>query len=261
MTEPLEPPPATPPPFKTLINDGIAELVWNNPPVNAFNCAAQFAIARELVELGTNDDVRVIIVAAEGKGFHAGLDIKEMAADPTKIVDGNRSNYDTFAAIHLNPKPVIVAAHGYVLGGGIGVCGAADIIVAADDATFGVPEVDRGGLGMGAHLERMFPVQKVRHMYFTGEAITAAEAYRLGAVERVVPVEELRAAAREIAVKIAAKSPAMIKLAKESLTGVEDGSLEDKYRWEQGFTLEAYNLNDSAEAKAAFAEGRDSEFG
>lgn len=248
-------------PFVTTITDGIAELIWDNPPVNAFGCAAQYAIAEELVNLGNDDEVRVIIVGATGKGFHAGLDIKEMAADPGKIVDGNRSNYDTFAAIHLNPKPVIVAVHGYVLGGGIGVCGAADIIVAADDATFGVPEVDRGGLGMGAHLERMFPVQKVRHMYFTGEAITAAEAYRLGAVERVVPRAELLSTAREIATKIAAKSPAMIKLAKESLTGVENGSLEAKYRWEQGFTLEAYTLNDSAEAKTAFAEGRDSEFG
>lgn len=246
--------------YTTTIDEGIATLVWNNPPVNAFGSDDQFAVAHELVALGNNPDVRVIIIAAEGRGFHAGLDIKEMAADPARIVPGNRSNYDTFAAIHLNPKPVIVAVHGYVLGGGIGVCGAADIIVAADDATFGVPEVDRGGLGMGAHLERMFPVQKVRYMYFTGEAIDASEAYRLGAVERVVPKEQLMAAAREIAEKIAAKSPAMIKLAKESLTGVEEGSLEDKYRWEQGFTLEAYTLNDSDEAKTAFVERRDASF-
>ena len=247
-------------PFGTTIKDGIAELVWDNPPVNAFDCATQFAIADEIRALGRNDEVRVIVIAAEGKGFHAGLDIKEMAADPGKIVDANHSNHDTYEAIHLNPKPVIAAVHGYILGGGIGVCGSADIIVASDCARFGVPEIDRGGMGMGAHLQRMFPLQKVRHMYFTGEFIDAAEAYRLGAVERVVPRDQVRAAAHEIAEKIAAKPLAMIKIAKRSLTGVEDGSLEDKYRWEQGFTLEAYTIKDSQEARDAFIEKREAKF-
>jgi len=239
-------------PFETTITDGIAELVFNNPPVNAFGCDDQFAMADEIRSLGEHPDVRVIVIRAEGKGFHAGLDIKEMAANPERIVAANQSNYDTYEAVHLNPRPVIAAVHGYVLGGGIGICGSADIIVAADDASFGVPEVDRGGLGMGAHLQRMFPIQKVRHMYFTGEFIDASEAYRLGAVERVVSREELREAAMEIAAKIASKSPEMIRLAKKSLTGVEDGSLEDKYRWEQGFTLEAYTLNDSKELREGF---------
>jgi len=106
----------------------------------------------------------------------------------------------------------------------------------------------------------MFPVQKVRYMYFTGEFIDAAEAYRLGAVERVVPRDELLQAAREIAAKIAAKSPAMVKLAKEALSGVEDGNLEDKYRWEQGFTLEAYTVGDSQESRDAFVAKRDAKF-
>lgn len=247
--------------FTTQIENGIAELVLDNPPVNAFGCDAQFAMAEALVDLGKNDDVRVIIIRAEGKGFHAGLDMKEMATDASLIVPANQSNYDTYEAVHLNPKPVIAAVHGYVLGGGIGICGSADIIVAADDASFGVPEIDRGGMGMGAHLQRMFPIQKVRYMYFTGEFIDAAEAYRLGAVERVVPREELRGAAMEIAEKIAAKSPVMMKIAKRSLTGVEDGSLEDKYRWEQGFTFEAYTIGtDSQEARDAFIEKRDANF-
>lgn len=248
-------------PFGTTISDnGIAEIVLDNPPVNAFNTTAQYALAAEIEALGRNDAVRVIIIAAEGKGFFAGLDMKEVAADSSKILDGNYSNYDTFAAIHRNPKPVIAAVHGYVLGGGIGIAGSADIVVAADDATFGVPEIDRGGMGMGAHLQRMFPVQKVRYMYFTGEFIDAAEAYRLGALEQVVPRDELRAAARAIAEKIAAKSPVMMKIAKRSLNGVEDGDLEDKYRWEQGFTFEAYTYNDSLEARQAFVEKRDADF-
>ena len=248
-------------PYRVEVIDGVAEVELCNPPVNAFGVDAQFALAAEIEALGRRDDVRVIIIAAVGKGFFAGLDIKEMAADPSLIVGANRANYDTFAAIHLNPKPVIAAVHGYVLGGGIGIAGSADVVVAADDAYFGVPEIDRGGMGMGAHLQRMFSVQKVRYMYFTGETIDAAEAYRLGAVERVVQRAELRPVAREIALRIAAKSPQMIRIAKRSLSGTEDGSLEDKYRWEQGFTFEAYLTSDSAEARNAFAEGREPDFG
>ena len=248
-------------PYRTEVSDGIAEFELCNPPVNAFGVDAQFALAAGIEALGRRDDVRVIIVAAIGKGFCAGLDIKEVAADPGLIVPANRANYDTFAAIHRNPKPVIAAVHGYVLGGGIGIAGSADVVIAADDAYFGVPEIDRGGMGMGAHLQRMFGVQKVRYMYFTGDTIDATEAYRLGAVERVVQRAELRPVAREIASRIAAKSPQMIDVAKRSLNGVEDGSLEDKYRWEQGFTFEAYLMGDSAEARNAFAEGRDAQFG
>ena len=77
-----------------------------------------------------------------------------------KIVDVNKGNYETFRAIHRNPKPVIVALHSFVLGGGIGMAGAADIILCSDCARFGVPEIDRGAMGGGAHLQRMFPVQK-----------------------------------------------------------------------------------------------------
>lgn len=246
--------------FKTNIENSIAEVVFDKPPVNAFDSKGWFSIAAELNALGKNDDVNVIIVRAEGRGFCAGVDIKELAEDSTKIVAVNKGNYDTFEAIHLNPKPVIVALHGFVLGGGIGISGAADIIVASDCTRFGVPEVDRGAMGGGAHLQRMFPVQKVRYMYLTGEFIDAQEAYRLGAIEKVVPKEELRQTALDMAAKIAEKSSPMIQLAKEALTGIEDGNLEDKYRWEQGFTLQAYTEGDSQEARDAFVEKRDAEF-
>ena len=247
-------------PFKTTIADGIAEMILDHPPVNAFDSAGWFAIAREIEALGANDDVRVIVIGAEGKGFCAGVDIKELAADAGKILDVNRGNYETFRAIHRNPRPVIIALHGFVLGGGIGMAGAADIVLCSECARFGVPEIDRGAMGGGAHLQRLFPVQKVRYMYFTGEFIDAREAYRLGSIEKVVPRDELMPAAREIAAKIAAKSPVMMKIAKESLTGIEDGNLEDKYRWEQGFTYEAYTHEDSQETRDAFVEKRDAKF-
>ena len=246
--------------FETTITDGIAHLVLCKPPVNAFNSEEWADIAAEIRSLGEQSSVRVIVVSAEGKGFCAGVDIKELGAEPAKIVPVNKGNFDTFEAIHRNPKPVVLAIHGFVLGGGIGMAGAADILVASECATFGVPEVDRGAMGGGAHLQRLFPVQKVRHMYFTGELIDAAEAFRLGAIEKVVPRAELVPAALEIAKSIAAKSPRMISLAKEALNAIEDGNLEEKYRREQGLTLEAYMHADSQEARDAFNEKRDADF-
>ena len=240
--------------------DGVAEVVLDRPPVNALNSLGWFSLAAQITALGQDPDVRVIVIRAEGRGFCAGVDIKELDADQGLIVKVNAGNYATFDAVHRNKVPVIAAVHGFVLGGGIGICGAADIVIAADDASFGLPEVDRGAMGGAAHLQRMFGVQKTRYLFFTGEMIGAPEALRLGAIERVVPRAQLRDVAMEIAAKIAAKSPAMIRIAKEALTGVEDGNLEAKYRWEQGFTLQAYMSPDSAETRRAFVDKRDAKF-
>ena len=246
--------------FRISIDAGIAELVIDKPPVNALDSAEWFALAGHIDALGANPAVRVIVIRAEGRGFCAGVDIKELDAHPERIVAVNGGNYATFKAVHRNPVPVIAAVHGFVLGGGIGITGAADIVVASECATFALPEVDRGAMGGGAHLQRLFPVQKVRYLFFTGDKIGAPEAERYGFIERVVPKAALRDAALEIARKIAAKSPAMIRIAKEALNGIEDGNLEDKYRWEQGFTLQAYTSPDSAETRRAFVEKRDASF-
>ncbi|TIC86845.1 enoyl-CoA hydratase family protein [Crenobacter intestini] len=244
----------------TLHPDGVAELVIGHPPVNALPAAGWHALSAEIARLGNDAATRVIVIRAEGRGFCAGVDIKELAADDTLIVSVNAGNYETFKAVHRNRVPVIAAVHGFVLGGGIGICGAADIVIAADDASFGLPEVDRGAMGGAAHLQRMFGVQKTRYLFFTGEMIGADEAFRLNAIERVVPRVELRETALAVARKIAAKSPAMIRIAKEALNGVEDGDLEAKYRWEQGFTLQAYMSPDSAKTRDAFVEKREAKF-
>jgi enoyl-CoA hydratase len=250
-----------PAPFHTTLHpDGVAEIVIDRPPVNALNAAGWHALAREIEACGARPETRVIVIRAEGRGFCAGVDIKELDADPGLIVQVNAGNYATFKAVHLTPVPVIAAVHGFVLGGGIGICGAADVVIAAEDASFGLPEVDRGAMGGAAHLQRMFGVQKTRYLFFTGEMIGAAEALRLGAIERVVPGAALRGQALAIAARIAAKSPAMIRIAKEALNGIEQGDLEASYRWEQGFTLQAYMSADSVEARKAFVDKRDARF-
>lgn len=248
-------------PAKTTVSEGIAEIVLDHPPVNAFDAAGWENLAAVLRDAGANPEVNVILLSAAGRGFCAGVDVKELARDSGLITRVNRGCYDTFAAIHDSPVPVVCAVHGFCLGGGIGMVGSADIIVASDDATFGLPEIDRGALGAASHLLRMFPMQKVRRMMFTGEPITAVEAYRLGAVEAVVLRDKLLPTARELAAKIAGKSGKAVRLAKESLDGIELFDLKRSYRFEQGFTLELYTSRDSQEARDAFVEKREADFG
>ena len=179
----------------------IAIVTIDNPPVNALPVAGWFQLADTLRTAGRDPDVRVVILRAEGKGFQAGVDIKELAADPTNaaLIGVNRGCYEAFAAVYDCEVPVIAAVQGFCLGGGIGLAGNADIVVASDDATFGLPEVDRGALGVATHLARFVPQHKLRAMFLTGTMITAPELLAFGTVERVVPRDELLDTALEIA--------------------------------------------------------------
>lgn len=246
--------------LETRIQDGIAELVIDNPPVNALTIAQWAQLARTIEAFGTNDAVHVVVLRAEGRGFQCGVDVKELAADGSKIVEANRGCYDSFAAIYECSVPVISAVHGYCLGGGIGLAGSSDFVIASEDATFGLPEIDRGAMGAATHAMRMFGMQEARRMLLTGEPIDAQEAYRLGGLLSVVPREKLRDAAFELATKIATKSPVAVRAAKASLNGIELIDIKKSYRYEQGFTLELYTSSDSKESRSAFVEKRDAKF-
>ncbi|MDZ4826451.1 MAG: enoyl-CoA hydratase family protein [Actinomycetota bacterium] len=237
----------------------IAIVTIDNPPVNALPVAGWFELADAIRSSGRDPDVHVVILAAEGKGFQAGVDIKELAADPTKqsLIGVNKGCYDAFAAVYDCEVPVIAAVQGYCVGGGIGLAGAADIVVASDDATFGLPEVDRGALGGATHLSRFVPQHKLRALYFTGATITPQELLTYGTVERVVPREQLLDAALEIAEVIAAKSTLVIRRAKEALNAIDPVDVNQSYRFEQGFTFELNLWGDSDELRQAFVDNRD----
>jgi enoyl-CoA hydratase/carnithine racemase len=249
-------------PITTDIDDaGIAEVVMDHPPVNALPVAGWFELAATLRRLGEDAAVRVVVLRAEGRGFNAGVDIKEIQASPghEALVGANRGCFAAFAAVYECTVPVIAAVHGYCLGGGIGLVGNADVIVAADDATFGLPEVDRGALGAATHLARLVPHHRMRAMVYTAATATAAELAAYGSVLRVVPRDELRAAARDVAGQIAAKSPTVIRAAKESLNGIDLWDVKRSYRYEQGFTFELNLAGVADEHRDAFVEGRDTD--
>lgn len=242
------------------IRNGVAEVVIDVPPVNALPVAGWFELADLVRSAGNDPDVRVVIVRADGRGFCAGVDIKELQADPQAIVGVNRGCYEAFAAVYDCAVPVIAAVHGFCLGGGIGIVGNADIVIASSDATFGLPEVDRGALGAATHLARLVPQHRMRSMVYTGEKATAEELHGYGSVYRVVEPAELVPEARTLAAAIAEKSPTIIRRAKESLNGIDPVDVKRSYRFEQGFTYELNLSGVSDEARRAFIDKREARF-
>jgi len=246
----------------TNISDGVAEVVMDNPPVNALTVAGWFELADVVTRAGRDPQVGALVLRAEGKGFNAGVDIKEMQNTEgfDALIGANRGCYAAFKAVYECEVPVIAAVHDFCLGGGIGLVGNADIIVAAEGTSFGLPEVNQGALGAATHLARLVPQHRMREMVYTAEPIDVSLLAAWGSVSRVVPREELRDAAFEVAVKICTKSRSVIRRAKESLNGIDPVDVNRSYRFEQGFTFELNLTGVSDEARDAFVEKRDADY-
>ena len=236
--------------------DGIRVVTMDAPPVNALTVQGWFDVAAALDEASADLDTKVVVLRAEGSGFNAGVDIKEMqrTAGFEALIGANRGCYAAFKAIYECPVPVIAAVNGFCLGGGVGLVGNADTIVASDDAFFGVPEVDRGALGAATHLSRLVPQHMLRTLYFTAQTITAQRLHELGSVHQVVPREELDEAALEVARQIATKDPRVIRAAKAALNGIDPVDVNASYRFEQGFTYELNLAGVADERRDAFVK-------
>ncbi|MEV6155993.1 enoyl-CoA hydratase family protein [Nonomuraea sp. NPDC052129] len=241
----------------TLRDGPIAEVVVDVPPVNALPARAWHELAGAVTAAGQDEETRVVVLRAEGRGFNAGVDIKEMQATEghTALINANRGCFAAFAAVYDCPVPVIVAVHGHCVGGGVGLVGNADIVLASEDAYFGLPEVDRGALGAATHLSRLVPQHLMRAMVYTCRNVTAAELHAFGSVLEVVPRDKLRDAALEVAGQIADKDPYVIRCAKESLNGIDPVDVKRSYRFEQGFTFELNLMGAGDRHRDRFVEG------
>ena len=223
-----------------LRDDHVRVVTMDYPPVNALPVAGWFDVAAALDEAGRDPQTHVVVLRAEGKGFNAGVDIKEMQTTSgfDALIGANKGCFAAFKAVYECAVPVVAAVNGFCLGGGVGLAGNADCVVASDDAYFGVPEVDRGALGAATHLARMVPPHLMRTLYFTGRSISARDLVPHGSVLEVVPREELDGAALAVAGEIAAKDTRVIRAAKEAINGIDPVDVNRSYRFEQGFTME-----------------------
>lgn len=245
--------------LKLSVDRHIAVVTMDAPPVNALTRGLNDELVAVLDQLSDTPEVRVIVLTGAGKVFCAGADIKGRGA----LVDGpgalrahSRRTRECFHAIRECAKPVVAALNGPALGAGLAIAASADILVASEQASAGLPEIDVGALGGGRHAMRLFGHSRVRRMMLTGYRVPAPELYRLGIVEACVAPDALMPAALELAEQVASKSPVVSQLAKHTLNAIEHMGLRDGYRYEQDQTAILSKTEDCREAQAAFREKR-----
>ena len=240
--------------------DGLIGIVQLNRPnaLNAINFELMAELVAALEELDKDQAIRVIILTGSERAFAAGADVKEMSqAGPVDLILGRR--FELWDRIRKISKPIIAAVSGYCLGGGNELAMSCDIIIAAETATFGQPEINVGimpGAGGTQRLIRAVGKHRAMEIILTGTSITAAEAYRIGLVNRVVPIETLMVEARKFANELASKPPISIRMAKEAILKAQDTTLEVGLDFERKSFYTLFATEDSKEGMKAFVEKR-----
>ena len=251
----------------TLQREGAVAVVTVNRPkvLNALNVATLDELAATMRQLQRDETVRCVIVTGAGeKSFIAGADINELAAlTPAAGREHARAGQAVFDIIEQLGKPVIAAINGYALGGGCELAMACTLRIAADTARLGQPEINLGlipGFGGTQRLARLIGAGRALELLLTGEPIGAAEAYRLGLVNRVVPAADLMVEARQLAATIAAKAPIAVRYMLEAVRcGVQLPLGEAQALEATLFGLVA-STADMREGTRAFLEKRPPEF-
>jgi len=241
----------------------IATVLLRRPPVNAVSQEMYaeihdlFAHFDELLP-----DASVVILRGEGKHFSAGNDLAEfMTLTSENSPERMKLVRETFAAIYDCPVPVIAAVQGSALGTGVALAGSCDLVICAESARFGTPEVGVGVMGAAKHLSRLVPQQVVRRMYYTADPVCGRDLIQYGGVVEVVPDEQLIDAATALAARIARHSPVALRTAKESLNTIEYMELKPGYEFEQSLTSRLADSEDSREARRAIIEKRAPRYG
>jgi len=240
------------------VSDYIAVVRLDKPPVNALDRATRRRLIEIFDEVSERADVRVAILTGTGKFFCSGADLKDRpnADKAGDFLDHNRWTRETGNAIRECAKPVIAAVNGPALGAGFGLMASCDIFLASEDATFAMPEINVGLAGGVSMLRTMVGRSFTRRMFFTGMKVPAAELYRRGVIDEVVPAEQLMPLALEIAQEIASKAPLAIAYAKQAANMMDLMPQRDGYRFEQNFTMALARTEDAQEARQAFLEKR-----
>ncbi len=246
-------------------DDGVEILILNHPPVNALGSRLLADLDRRVAELETDPKVRAVVLTGEGQYFSAGADVKEMATiDLASAPEVARRGLAVYARLAALRAPVIAAINGLALGGGLELALACDLRLAGESAKLGAPEVTLGlipAYGGTQRLPRLVGVAKAKELIFTGAMISAAEALRIGLVNKTVPAGQELRAARDLAHTIAQRAPKAVQAAKRSIVeGMElplAKGIENETRL---FESEVMRSDDLGEGIAAFVERRPPKF-
>ncbi len=245
--------------------DGVHVLTLRHPPVNALSTALLAELDRRIGEVAGDAGARCVIVVGDGQFFSAGADLKELATlDLAKAPAIVARGQATFSRLEELAVPVVAALNGPALGGGFELALACDLRVAGESAKVGAPEVNFGlmpSYGGTQRLPRLVGPAKARELIFTGNVLSAAEALRIGLVNKMVPAGQELRAARDIAHTIAKRAPRAVRAAKRAIREGLERPLAEGLRLEAAaFETEVLASNDLGEGIAAFLEHRPPKF-
>ncbi len=243
------------------IEEKMAWVTIDNPPLNALNHTLMDELSSVFKELEENEDVHIVILRGGGeRAFAAGADIKQFPSmDPALAEKFASAGQGIFNQIEDFKGPVIAAIQGFALGGGCELAMACDIRVASEDAKLGQPEVNLAvipGYGGTQRMPRLIPPGKAKELIYTGEMIDAMEASRIGLVDRVVKREDLFDEARKLAAKILSKGPLAIRAAKKAINEGLALPQREGLRLESRYFGELFSTEDKNEGALAFLEKR-----
>lgn len=243
------------------VGAGVGRLTINRPDRrNAMTWDVVRELRSALARAKDDPEVHVVVLTGAGEAaFSAGADLSGMkGAGFLDLHDGRGELPGLFSELWGLGKPTIARVRGYALAGGFGLALACDLVIAADDAVFGAPEVDVGlwPYMVTVPLTRSMPAKKALELMLTGRRVGAAEADRLGFVTRVVPVDELDATVDELAATLAAKPPGVVRLGRDSFYRVWDQPAGDALAHLHALLTLTTETEDAAEGIAAFAERR-----
>jgi enoyl-CoA hydratase len=239
------------------VTDGIMTVTLNRPEAkNAANKALAVGVAAAMDQLDSDDSIRVAIITGAGGTFCAGMDLKAFVSGEMPMVEGRG-----FAGLtEATPrKPLIAAIEGYALAGGLELAISCDLIVAADNAKFGIPEVKRGlaaAAGGLMRLPRQIPSRVAMELAVTGDFITAQRAYELGLINQVVPAGTALEAAKAMAARIVANGPLAVAISKQVVHESADWSATEMWKKQQDLVMPIFGSEDAMEGSIAFAEKR-----
>ena len=251
--------------YETILyekKEGIGTVTMNRPKsMNALNVQLLEELSHVFAAMNADGDVKVAIITGSEKFFGAGADISEMKdiATPLDAQHYFRTVRTAFKRIEEMEKPVIAAVSGLALGGGCEVALACDLRIAAQNAVFGLPEIKIGVLPGGGgtqRLPRLVGMTKAKELLYTGDFINAEEAYRIGLVNKIVPLESLTAEANLMAGKIAAQPGVALKMIKLSVDGGVNMDIKSAIDYEARCFEILFSTEDQKEGMAAFMQKR-----
>lgn len=251
--------------LKVSSENHVATIAICRPPANALGSILLEELSEALNQLEIDSDIRVIIIHGEGRFFSAGADIKEFTTINSGDEFGNLGvkGQDLFERMERFPKPIIAAIHGAALGGGLELAMACHIRLVTENAKLGLPELQLGlvpGFAGTQRLPRYVGMAKAAEMLFTSEPLTGCEAVTWGLANHAYPEEELLGKAKELAIKIAKKSPVSIKAGIELLNYVKTTQYYDGVKREAELFGKVFTSKDGQEGIQAFIEKRNPEF-